>query len=387
MSLRILQLIDYMVVGGAQLYVDNLSRWLTDRGAQVTVCCLDAGRFALGERLRRDGYEVLSVGARWRFSASALARLVRLVRARRFDVVHSHLFRSDLHALAAAELTGTPALISTEHSSGSRRKRSPAFGRLFRLTASRFDRIIAVSEQVAQHLRRWSGVDGGRVVVIANGIDARAYRALPAGPAGGGERVVGFIGRFEPRKGVPTLIEAAAMLGRRRGNARFRLVGDGRGRREAEAQAAAAGLDGRIEFAGSRSDIPRTLGEFDVFVLPSYSEGLSIALLEAMAAGRPIVATAVGGTPEAIEHGRSGLLVGPGDAPALAGAIERLLDDPALARRLGENARQRVDERFTIEANAERVWALYHKALAERAVHRLGGRRPVMALAGRRANA
>jgi glycosyltransferase involved in cell wall biosynthesis len=381
-SLRILQLIDYMVVGGAQLYVDNLTRWLTSRGARVTVCCLDAGRFALGERLRRDGYEVSSVGARSRFSLTALARLVRLVRARRFDIIHSHLFRSDLHGLAAAELTGVPALVSTEHSSGSRRKRSRAFGRLFRLTARRFDRIIAVSGEVAQHLGIWSRVDGGKVAVIPNGIDARAYRVLPAGPAQGREHVVGFIGRFEPRKGVPALIEAAAMLAGRRADIRFRLAGDGPGRRSAEAQAAGAGLDGRIEFLGSRSDIAQTLGQFDVFVLPSYSEGLSIALLEAMAAGRPIVATAVGGTPEAIEHERSGLLVPPGDAPALARAIERLLDDPNLARRLGNSARGAVDERFTIEANAKRVWALYHQVLAERNVSRLGGRRLVPAWTG-----
>lgn len=373
MSLRVLQLIDYMVVGGAQLYVDNLTRWLTDRGARVTICCLDAGLFALGERMRRDGYEVLSAGARGRFSLPALARLVRLIRARRFDVVHTHLFRSDLHGLAAAELTGAPALVSTEHSSGSRRKRSWAFGRLFRLTATRFDRIVAVSGEVADHLRAWSGVGNGKVTMIPNGIEIHGYRAIPAGPARAHARVVCFIGRFEPRKGVPTLIEAAAALAHRRPDIRFRLVGDGPGRAEAEKQATQVALNSQIEFAGSRSDIAKVLAECDVFALPSYSEGLSISLLEAMAAGRPIVATAVGGAPEAIEDGRSGLLVPPYDAAALAFAIERLLDQPGLARTLGENARRAVEERFTIDANAERVWAVYHEVLARRAVRRLGG--------------
>ena len=169
------------------------------------------------------------------------------------------------------------------------------------------------------------------------------------------------LGRLDEQKGYPVLFEAATLLP----NAVFALAGEGPERRGLEALAAGLGIADRVHFLGHRTDIPRLLAACDVFALPSLYEGTSLAVLEAMAARRAVVSSAIGGTDELIDDGESGLLVPPGDAPALAAAIGRLLADRGLRESFGARARERVEADFTRQAMADRVTAIYERVLAD----------------------
>ncbi len=298
----------------------------------------------------------------------ALARLARRLGA---ALLHSHNTGGVVYAAPAAVLAGLP-LIHTEHG---REPLPPPRSRLGqlrrrlllaaeRLALARAARVVAVAPPVAEALAPFVG--DRPLVVVPNGVTiptldpaarsaARRALALPDGAV-----AVGMVGRLEPIKGPDVLLEAAASLLPRRPHVLLVYVGDGSLRPALEARARVLGLAGQVRFAGFRSDAPDLLAGLDVAVLPSRSEGVPLALLEAMAAGRPMVATAVGGTPFAL--GDAGLLV-PSEAPApLAEALGRLLDDPALAVALGARARSRALARFSERAMAAAYMGLYDEA-------------------------
>jgi glycosyltransferase involved in cell wall biosynthesis len=178
--------------------------------------------------------------------------------------------------------------------------------------------------------------------------------------------LVGTVGRLHPQKGFASLLAAVARVRERLPAIRLLLVGGGALRRDLVARAEALGLAEVVIFAGSRGDVPEILAALDLFVLPSLWEGLPNAVLEAMAAGLPVVATAAGGTPEVVVDGETGLLVPPGDVTALAEAIERLLRDPGLRRKMGEAGRKRVEGHFTIEQTVAQTVALYETLLRQK---------------------
>ena len=173
--------------------------------------------------------------------------------------------------------------------------------------------------------------------------------------------------RLNQMKGVDYFLEAAAKVARQRPDVRFLIAGDGAHKRELEYRAAEVGLRDRTIFAGFRCDVPALLAEASLSVLPSLSEGLSNSLLESMAAGVPAIAARVGGNPEVIDDEVTGLLVPPRDPAALAGAMERLLEDQQLARRFGEAGRRRVEENFSVERSVREIERLYGRLVAERA--------------------
>jgi glycosyltransferase involved in cell wall biosynthesis len=237
----------------------------------------------------------------------------------------------------------------------------------------------------AEAIRAWLVEEGFRaekIVVIRNGIDVNRFLGrgdgarirhelgLPAGVP-----LVAVLSRLHQLKGLEYFLEAAAEVGRRVPSARFLVVGDRmtvRGgevvsenayRAELEEYARRLGLEGRVAFTGFRLDVPELLSEVSVSVLPSLSEGLSNTILESMAAGVPVVATTVGGNPEAVDNGVTGLLVPPRDARALAGAIASLLENPGLSRGLGEAARRRVAERFSLDVMVRQTELLYQELL------------------------
>ena len=236
--------------------------------------------------------------------------------------------------------------------------------RLCRL--GRVNRVISVSRWEADMLGR-GGLAPGRVRVVHNGIpdpqqpavDWRAQLGWPAGAP-----VVGAVGRLEPVKGFHLLLEALAELQEPPGPAwslppRLVVVGDGSQRAELERRAGAPDLAGRVHFAGYREDAWRAPGGFDVLVMPSLQEAFPLACLEAMAAGRPVIASRVGGLPEMVEDGRTGLLVPPGDARAVAEALRRMLPDPAAARRMGAAARARFLDQFHVDRMVEQTALIY----------------------------
>ncbi len=304
-----------------------------------------------------------------------LLRLARYLRRQRIQVVRTYGFHPNVFGVIAARLAGVPAIFASIRDTGDHL--TPFQRGVQRRVCGLADRVVTNAEAVRQRLIG-EGYDGRRIVVIPNGIALERYSGGKPGlrPELGlpsGVPLVAVLGRLDEGKGVEYFLEAAALLTTSHPDARFLVVGDlairGPGkhphRLRLERYALELGLGGRLVFTGFRSDVPAILAEVTVSVLSSLSEGLSNTLLESMAARVPVVATAVGGNPELVEDGVTGLLVPPRDARALAAAIARLLDDPALARRLGEAGQRRVANRFSLDAMVGATEKLYLGLLEE----------------------
>jgi glycosyltransferase involved in cell wall biosynthesis len=290
--------------------------------------------------------------------------LWRALRAERPAIFHAHLSWpfACKSGVRAAWLARVPGIVGT-----AQLYLAPVGGRRPPLVLGLYQRIIAVSEEVK---RRYAGelrVPDRTLAVVRN-----AIRVPPAAPMrdaalraalvdGRPDFVVLTPARLHPQKGHRYLLQAAAQVP----DATIVLAGDGPLRAELEAEARDLGVAGRCVFLGQRADVPALLAAADLFVLPSLFEGLPVSVLEAMAAERPVVATAIGGTDEAIASEESGLLVPPKDPAALASAIRRLQADAPFARRLAAAARARVEREFSSEATARHVMRVYDEVLAE----------------------
>jgi len=297
----------------------------------------------------------------------ALLRLVSIVRDFRPDVIHGYLFAPNLLAALAGRACGVPVVcVAKRNVDAFETPRQIAVQRLAHRLATH---VTAVSREVAESSVAL-GVPRGRITVIENGVDVARFASpdphavlagLPARPAG--VPLVGSVACLAPRKDLGTLLEALARLAASGTDFRCALAGEGPDRAMLEARAASPDLAGRVTFLGERGDVDRLLPAFDVFVLSSREEGIPNALLEAMAAGRPCVATRVGGNAEVLEDGRTGWLVPPQDPAALAAALGEALRDRAEAGRRGAAARAAMVAERSIEAMVRRHEAFYERAL------------------------
>jgi len=233
------------------------------------------------------------------------------------------------------------------------------------------DRYVAISRAIKNVLEK-DGIDGNRIEVVHSGIDL----ARVAGADGAAVRaelgisedapVIGTVAHFAWHKGLEYLVDAARMVADEIEGVKIVLVGTGGLEEAIRQRAAASGADDGIVFAGFRTDIPQCLAMFDVFTMPSLMEGLCTSILDALAARKPVVASRTGGIPEIVENGETGLLVPPGDAAALAGALIRVLREPDLAVRMAERGRRKVREQFSIDAMVAGNIGVYERLLAER---------------------
>jgi glycosyltransferase involved in cell wall biosynthesis len=370
-----------MSTGGAQKHLLEVFRRLDRRRFTPLLCCLVTDRPGATDLLGavRD-LDVPVLDARVPDGANALARpatvrqMLRIGReARRAGVrvVHSYLFHGNWFGTITARLARVPvAVVSKRNVDVYPRARDRWACRIVNRMA---DCVTAVAHGVAEHVARAEGCPRDKIVVIPNGIDVRADDARPAAPRPADlgrpsdHVIVGTIGRLVWYKGHTELLDAMARVRREHPAARLAIVGDGPLGERLRQHAAGLALDGSVRFLGAIPDASRLLRHFDLFVLPSRWEGMSNGLLEAMAAERPIIATAVGGNPELIEDGVSGLLVPSEDPEALAAAILRLLRDPDLAGRLARAGRARVEARYTLDTTVRSLEALYERLLARRA--------------------
>ena len=361
---RLLLVVDSLETGGAERHVADLAASLAARGHDVTVACSVAGVFAAP--LEAAGVAVRPLVRRLvkrRLSVRLARALRRLVRTGSFDLVHAHLYASASAAALATLGTGVP-LVVTEHTEGHWRRRRHRHGSRF--VYRRASVVIAVSNAIRALLAERYGVPRTKVACIPPGTAPSPAPPKPRAPTAGGKGVVvGHVGRLQPEKGADVFLAAVARVLHAAPNARILVVGDGPERGGLEALARSLGLDGRVEFLGERPDARELIAGLDVLVVSSRSEGSPLVALEAMEAGVPVVATAVGGIPDQIQHGRTGLLVPP-DAPEdLAAAIVDLLADPARARALGEAGRRRALARFDHSEMVARVERISARALAE----------------------
>jgi glycosyltransferase involved in cell wall biosynthesis len=353
-------------VGGAQRQASLLARQLARRGVRVAIVNQSPAPTARHRRRVADGVDRVALPAVGWLARTTflLGFVVWATRHRRqFQVIHAHSTSAGLTAGLVGRLLRKRVVVKVTgmQAVAALADRRPAW-RLRRWVLERTaDVLVAVSAEMLQALAE-AGIRDDRCVLIPNGVDTEddgddgaAAKAAWLGDAPGG--IVLYVGRLMEVKGVRALLPAWSAMARR-DTATLLIVGDGPLRPELEREAAARGFGRSVRFAGSHPDVTMFYRMADVFVLPSLSEGLSNALLEAMAAGLPVVASDVGGNREVVDNGVSGFLVDWTDAAASARLVATLLDDAVLRRRVGEAARRRAGG-FSIEDVAERYRALY----------------------------
>ncbi len=361
--LRICQLLTELGPAGAERCVYELSRRL-DRGRfEVHVVALRGG--AVAQWLLAAGVGVTVLGVRNKWDVLKLRRLVELLRRRRFDILHTHLYHADLAGRTAAWLAGVPHLIHTVHTAEGRFR--PWQFAAARLLANMCDRIVAVSPSARDFHAARAGLPPGRYAVIPNGVDADAFsRDQTARRSfrerwhlGRGKVLCAFVGRLDYEKGVSILLSAASHLAARGEPVELVIAGDGRQRYLVE-NFIAHGEGGRhCRFLGFVQDVRGVLSAADLLVMPSRWEGFGLAAAEAMACSLPVIASDVPGLRDLVDDGRTGLLVEPRDAIALANAIERLAGDAKLRSRMGRAGKAKVTRQFPIDAAVAAHEALY----------------------------
>ncbi|HUH12246.1 MAG TPA: glycosyltransferase family 4 protein [Longimicrobiales bacterium] len=374
--MRPLVLMSGLAPGGAERVTVSFLRRLARDGRPVPLCTLTAAHDGgLAAELEASGVERLDLGATRLVDPAALLRLRRLLRDGGFDLVHAHGQDAAVMAHWARRLARFRLVITRhvlEEPAGSWRERARARAALRALRAA--DAVVAVSRGTVQGLVT-GGVTPRRIEVIPNGIDlerfdpadtAAAGRAIRAAYAHEPGAVVVLVPAvLRAGKGHPVLLEAIPGVRERVPGAVFLLAGGGP--LAEEIAVAAKGAGPAVRMLGHREDMPALMAAADAVCLPSRAEALPTVLLEAAAAARPVVASRVGGVPEVVEHGRTGLLVPPGDPAALATALLELLEAPARRRALGEAALIRARESFGLETQVGRTLELWRRVAEEAA--------------------
>jgi len=369
--IRVVEVLATGTNGGAQEHVYNIVTRIDRERFDVSVVSLSPGSAV--RKIERSGVPVcvIDTGADDDAAVAELAAYLATVRA---QVVHNHMYRAEVvgtRAALAVAATGRPRplVISTVHSS---RIRSYEDRDLIRALTPQIDHLIAVSSSIVNKIND-EGRTGSPVSLIHNGVDLdryaeqdacctlhEEYGMAPSAP------IVGVVGRLEPEKGHPTLLDAWPRVLAEVPEAYLLVVGEGSRLEALQEQARALGISSKVVFTGRRDDVPAVTAALDVAVLPSYREAQGLTILEAMALSRPVVASNVGGIPEMVEDGVTGLLVPPHQPEPLAEAIVRLLRDHPLADTLARAGHDLVHRRFCVEAMVHAIEDLYEEARAVR---------------------
>jgi glycosyltransferase involved in cell wall biosynthesis len=358
-----------MEVGGTQRQIVHLAQGL-DRRRFAPEVLYFRNRSDLVDELEASGVSVTQVPRSGRLDPVFLLRLVRLCRARRPDIVHCFAFAGELWGAVASMLSGQGRLITSVR--GTYEWYSPAEWRVKRWTASRSFRLVANSRAGAAYAEPRLGLAPGSIHVVYNGVSLPGLGLRASSSSLRRELglavddvVALFVGRLVDHKDLPTLIEAMSRLAQSMPSLLLLVAGDGPLREPIEARIAARRLGERVRMLGLRRDVGELMAAADFIVLPSVREGMSNVLLEAMAGTRPVVASRVGGNPEIVEDGVTGLLFRAGDATALATQMRRLALDPSLREQLGRAGRTRVEQAFSMESTVREMEQVYEECLAE----------------------
>lgn len=354
--------------GGAEMLLAHASRYVDRRRYRLSFAYFLEHKDALVDSLKASGAPVTLLPAKSSLGVvTSAARLARVARDQSVDLIHAHLPISAVAARLAGRRTGLP-VVYTEHNL---HERHHVLSRWANRATWRLQRhVVAVSEAVEESILRGLG-RAVPVSVVRNAVPVEDLARRPDAGLRFREQlgidvdlpVVGQIAVFRPEKRLDRWLEAAVELRQRVPECHFVLVGDGPERPALEAHAAARSLGSALHFAGLREDVRAALSAFDVLMISSRFEGLPLVLLEAMAASTPVVATAVGGVPEVVIDGETGLLLEDADAAALAGAVAGLLTDPERRHRLARAAAAHVTDHFSAEAAQRQLEKLYDEVL------------------------
>ena len=374
-KIKILFIITSSGIGGAEKILYYTATGLDYNKYDISVCSLK-NKGEIARALEKQGIEVccLHMGGRESFlgclsSIIALIRLFPYLVRIRPTIVHSFLFRANILARIAGYLTGIPIIISSVRVMGGEKK---YFHYVEMITSFMVDHYVTVSESVKRYIIDKSKISAEKISVIYNGVNIKSqdnsYEQNPKMPfkIEDKDRILMTVGRLHKQKGHCYLIQAVSKVRKEFPNVKLLVTGEGEEENNLKKLVKTLDLMNEVIFAGLSSDIERILPMAELFILPSLWEGLPNALLEAMAAGKPVVATKVGGIPEIVVHGETGVLIPPRDTDALAIAIIDLLQNRLKAKDMGEAARIRAGKRFSIYKMIEKTENLYQELLKEK---------------------
>jgi glycosyltransferase involved in cell wall biosynthesis len=377
--IRVLKFLNHFFIGGTERQFVHVANGLDPSRFAVDIAC-HRREGPLLETLHQDlpvhTYPVHGSFLHYK-SIRSQVRLMRDVRKLKVDIVHAYGWYPNVFAIPPSRLSLRPAIIASIRDAGA--YMTPAKIQALKVVCAMADCVLANSEAGRSWLIE-QGVRERKIEVIRNGIvvPRRVERPNGLGPVRKefgipeGTPICACIGRVVSGKGIEFYLQAARILADQRRDVRFLMIGahsvEEHYRPEVEALAGKLNIGDRIIFTGQREDVPRILQEVDIVVHPSLTEGLSNVILEAMAAGIPVVATRAGGNSELVDDGRSGFLVPVRDAVQIANAVTRLLDQPEMARAFGERARQRVIDEFALNRMLSKTEALYLRLL-EKPIH------------------
>ncbi len=368
---RVFFLLDSFMLGGTETQAVELARRLDPAHYQVTLGCLRMSGPLL-ERLSGTSVRIVNIdlgaGVDSSSGVFAILKLARLLRKERMQILHAHDLWSNLAGMAAAMLARVPVIITSQRDLSHDAWYGTYRRRFLRLMQSRSSAVVTNAKAIRDGLIDRDGVPAAKILVVYNGVDLERFRTsvdrtqIIRGSEG--KKLIVLVGNMISEvKGHSVLISAAMEVVRRHPEVQFVLVGDGKMRAQFESQVAVSGLTQHFAYLGRRIDIPQILASCDIAVLPSLAEGLPNAVLEYLAAGLPVVASALGGNVEVIQDGVNGLLVPPQNPQALSDALLRLLDDPQLAWHLANSGRNHVANNFSFERMVAEVDNLYTKLL------------------------
>jgi glycosyltransferase involved in cell wall biosynthesis len=372
-KINILHIYQNSKTGGVQQQLLSLLKAYNREEFNPIFCCLGP-KEEIGKEIEGIGVDCIPLNrSRYnRFSLKIVIDLHRLMKEKHIHIVRTHRYRSNFYGRLAAFLTGVPVIVASVHDNYRTDKR-PARRMINRMLSIITDKIVAVAEDIKKDIIRYDKIDPSKIIVIPNGTDLERFN--PEGNFADirkefsikeSDIVVGFVGRIVPAKGLEYLIDALSYLKEDPNNIKLLIIGEGSILARLHEQAKEKKVYDSIIFTGRRRDIPDILSCIDIFVMPSIAEGLPNSLLEAMAMGKPIVATEVGGIPEVIKNGFNGLLVSPRDHRALAMATKGLIGNGQLAAKMGQAARDLVLDNFSIRAIAQKWQSLYLSILKEK---------------------
>jgi len=368
-KIMILEVVQSLDMGGAERVAADLALFGDREKLGFVFCVLGAqGVFAQG--LKDSNIEVISLNKGSGFAPGLSFRIAEIIKAKKIDVLHTHNQRPQIYGALAARLARVPFYVHTRHS-----KNEPDSFKnmaLSRFAGLRADSIVCVSDAVYRYSLENEKIPQHKLRIIKNGIDVSRFKGDGADTAslrsslgmGPGTIVVGTVGRLAKVKNQRMLIDAFIKVESRIPDSRLLLVGDGPLKDELKSYAASARLGAKIIFLGERKDIAGLLKVFNVFALSSFSEGLPVVLLEAMASGLAVAATAVGGIPELIKDQENGILVPSADAAAMSEAIIRLAQNEPLRTRISENNRTKAFLEFDVKRMCGEYTNLYESLLA-----------------------